>query len=1637
MNPWERDWGGGASAAPAPKPAAALDAAPPDAAPSGAKPWERDWGKMPDAGPAKPTKKDAEVPSGPLKGNQRILANIAGIADVVLGLPSMAASVIGETGGRIGTAAAGGSRKEAAEEGQRIGQEFAAPLADPVQRLMRHFGYLKDYDESDVTHALSIFTSWINKGGEWIEKKTNGAILKEDAELLTNAIMTGGPVELVKKAGGALKPGAKPAVVEPPVKPRTEPGPLTPLTEADFTDAKEFGDHLKAQEEEQVQVATRVEPTEAAQRAERPFSHPYWTDEKLSQMAEIAERRVTGAHDRRAEIRTTEGRRGRDPKRPATPEADLADENVQYLESAYKQIRDEQAHRASGGKALAVGIGVAAAAAAMSNPDVRDKAATGATVAMLFVGMPEGGRAIGPVLKSAAYGSRVLERLAERSPGKIEFGKQELQSEINRQDIPKPEREVLEKVLGQLPGESVRAADLMHHFQLETQNFELEPTDVARFADYGLHNIGATDRMKSRTSVWKLPDTWDIPARGHFDNLGPNQYGHTRSFDREGVRHVVELQSDLQQHLAPLSAEQIKANEEEVRVVSEGENKLKDEEALLRTGGVTQALREWPRIWNELAWTPRFMIGSWTREHTPTLADLHLRKADPAVQESVRDLKGAQSAIQEAYGLKAKVLRYNTKQKRFEKIQSFKIAPRQFETKTAPGGRTVLEATDAWQVEMELQPRDSMDSKDTGTPRRVVEAVDESDIIRTLVNDGWTHHNLLGMLRGVGEHLKIRKGEISATLGDEPGKAATREKLRPIGEKMWPRRLIQEEIARAGQEGMGKVRFATADTVAKVESWRKEPDTTKAVTIPDAIATLEKDTHFPELEGRTVYFRVEDKAPFEQRKLTGWVRVAESDEGGTTGLLEYETLGGEKAVLGPSEVAHVTYPPDAQLKWSQQRIYDRYADEIAKYLKALGGKEVTDAHGTTWHEVPVRGAGQGPYPPRMFGKADPRYLARLAALGVGAAAGAYYQPDNKLMGMLEGTIVAAGGLLAATRFHDTLRNVQRPDTRIRISRIGDDREELIHRLAIDTWRAQGQVEKLVPKVAEREHLARWLRGDKTQPLNAAQQKALPLLQKWFTTPGLGGRTLKAAQARFDLQAKGLTDVSTIMGVYGNAIARSVADARMLDALEGAKDPAGNGLIAPTRNPPQGYVHVEHPLLQGYVVHPDIESSLKHLLDTPHPAAAKRIAMALVMGTKRALVSFSLFHATALSFAAQAASSNPVKFVKLYAQAAAPRIFGENIFLKQLREQGHAGTMIDKAVQGGLMWSLGREHAGVEDVGNFYAGMQDIVKLADDVFPGLSMPVRKIIQLNQKFDGFMWDRLHAGTKLSLFAEKYQQLMENNALAHAKDPGKVKLMSEREAARISAAFGNAIFGGLNWRRAAEAVRNKIGRDVALGVFAPSARKIAQVTLFAPDWLVSTTLPWINAFGKGTGIKGILNAQTLADLNRQYLIRSGLFYLVVGDAINHAMSGHHLWDNKDPFVVEMDNKGERHMIFNKHFMEVIHAIQHPAQTALSKMSYPVKEGLNQLFGTEYLAPHVDKRSGQVMAGPGMEGGRGAHAIRGLSPIAVQQGFGGGAGQGAAGFFGLPIYGKTREQRRKESEERRRRRVRERIDAILESTR
>ena len=529
------------------------------------------------------------------------------------------------------------------------------------------------------------------------------------------------------------------------------------------------------------------------------------------------------------------------------------------------------------------------------------------------------------------------------------------------------------------------------------------------------------------------------------------------------------------------------------------------------------------------------------------------------------------------------------------------------------------------------------------------------------------------------------------------------------------------------------------------------------------------------------------------------------------------------------------------------------------------------------------------------------------------------------------------------------------------------------------------------------------------------------------------------------------NIGDIMHIYGISMARTMENARMITSLKAEVDPVtGNKLLMESLKAPHAYVTIDSPQLTGIRVHPDIAPSMKFIFDRENAGVAKQGLQALNTAVKRSAVQASLFHVKALLDAHVGATTLSPKLLATGAglgaaygaatgsdagtsaligagasmmlpgltaigKAAFPKAFGEAAYLKQLYH-GEVGDSITHALNSGLKISMEKGLLANEDVGGaFYSGMKLLQNGMDAVIPHSGAPVKALMAVNHSIDGFMWERLHPSMKLSTWHSSLEKLTENNAAAHVKDPVNNPLKSQEELGKEAASFTNDIYGGLDWRRIAEESKTKWGRDLALQVYSPAARRAAQLALFAPDWTVSTmraatrALPNLDELAHpGKMLRDFVSPTDAVDLHRQYMVRSALYYATIANGINYAMSGHFIWDNKDPTTVDLGDG--RTMQWSKHMMEPFHWAMKPMQQMANKLGFLPKEAINQLTGKEYIstagnAPPMDTSAL----------GRLEHVGKSILPIAAQGAFGGKASMGGlvSSSLGIPIYGKTYEER------------------------
>jgi len=372
---------------------------------------------------------------------------------------------------------------------------------------------------------------------------------------------------------------------------------------------------------------------------------------------------------------------------------------------------------------------------------------------------------LGALLEASAYTTSTLEKLAEQSPGKFEFKKSAVEQLLKRSDVTKHERELMTAAMAEVPRDTVTAKELMVGLKLATKDFELTPVKSDSYAAYGLDRIGREElnpdlmveldlppnevNLEPTTRVYRSP--LELGSNNHFND--PNYFAHTRSFTEDGVRHVVELQSDLAQ-----KAGKVLKPEERASLIQEkalyDRLSLVTEEAHSTVNDTRSTLNDYITALNKLeaAYDP----AVWP--------DVKLRIGRLLDQETRLDHEALKPAIR-------------------DKLNEF---------------------------------------SDAGEFDRIFDLVKEA-----LVSAGrQIDRSHLSPLSSALEYalykettqLNAHRAEVGAKLGESGA-------LEPIAPmlKDWHKRLVREELADAARNLEPSVRFATADTVAKVEGWPEQP----------------------------------------------------------------------------------------------------------------------------------------------------------------------------------------------------------------------------------------------------------------------------------------------------------------------------------------------------------------------------------------------------------------------------------------------------------------------------------------------------------------------------------------------------------------------------------------------------------------------------------------------------------------------------------------------------------------------------------------------------------------------------------------------------------------------------------------------
>ena len=1670
---------------------------------------------------AKPAYSDEDVFGPPTLGDKaaagtkRGIGGAAALADMVLGLPGQAIQVGANLGGRIRGMAEGLNREGQARTGELLAAQVPEILTNPVTKLMKLAGFGEDYTDNEVTQVLQSATTMLAKGGEWVEKQTGGVLTAKDTESLVNTTLFAlgakgtamGVDPKLKAAGrvagpegqfdGAFRGRVDPKKLDPkemgdptkqtgagttssPADVRVVGEAAEPKAHADFLHTR-TADSTMALADARVNAETQaynlMQSGASKQKVDQIIKKNPMVGEALDRMIEarkgsteafsqipdsspirpdgtfaphaLSAMLKKGAEATPEELALREKAagvtrgplgepivagepstgRGRPGPRPPTSKKGQAS-SESYRGSQGEVIEVPQQYDSMGmpkpnSKLLAItgatGLGLAAYYLDGDKEDIGMAAAAG-----MFLQGKGKGLSLGEIaahadsapLKTFLDASPTTLNTLEKLPSnRFTFPVQMIQDLLKRPEITQAERDVFTQALKEAPegAKEITAKQLMAGVKKATGDWELGKQSTDRWADYGLEQIDRSAPVtpadgpwfpedgtpaeiqqiidehqaamglmpKATTSIWQLPSHMEMSDANHFRD--PRYFGHTRSFEEGGVKHVVEIQSDLAQKAGSILTPENRARfEAEAGSIETDLTQLK---AILRDEAALSM--------KDFRW--------------------RLQQLPEHLQTSIG------SAINQATGVRR---------------------------------ANALEA-----------------------------------------DGGWIKRGL----KNVADGLAVRHAEISAKLAEGSSLAAVGPML-----KHWYKRLVREELADTARNGGATTRFATADTVAKVEGW---PRSNPYEELVDFIAHQRDRIRRYEGQGLS---RPRDMVLADER-----ARLASAEE----------------QLIGMK-------PGEPRFSPEHQGIYDRYAGDIEKFLRQLGGKPYTDSAGHTWIEVPTSGSKTHPAGPRVqqFGGATPQQMAAVGLIAGGATLGVALDKDRPIEGAIVGAlagalstaatpkrlakaakattakdlgfVAAAAGVGATFSADDRLSGAAQAataaalfraikyapkDTRVRIDTPANFRDEAIKKDTIAAVLFQRTLLDRVPDPTRQAAITSWLDGNKAVKLSPVEAQVARELKSYYSqmldaakkagvveagyehysprviefkgkegesaflrwlgqrggSGGAGTSSPFAKERTFptitELKASPLYKDGTItlktenaaelMGIYADSMSRAIHNSNLLTAIKGMKTPLGEPLVMPLSKAPHTYKTLPHSQLRALAVHPDIEGSMKFLFDSHMPATWQKALEGFSSTTKLVAVMGSLFHATSLGYAyAGSAGISPKNLAKgavvgaaagfalndpqTYAMIGAgigmfapavklsyQAVRGTHPIFKEINAKG-GGESVNRAIRDGVEFSIER-HPGVEDThsGAFIAMMEDAQRFLDSRIPGAGKATAgNTVKFIHAFDKYMWSRLHTTLKLATYESKFQELVKNNE-AYAQKTGKPGAL-EKDLGAAAASYTNDMFGGLNWRRIAEASQTRFGRDFAQEMLKPGSRRVAQILLFAPDWALSTTRAFTQAFREGSGIKGLVSPRELADLHRQYIMRSALFYLLAGDGLNYAMSGKHLWDEDNKDWTRIDMGDGRTLGFNKHAMEAVHLLKSPVQFGAGKLGYVPKEIIAQLTGKEYFsatgkAPPMDTSTG----------GRLAHAARGLLPIAAQSSAKTGSTADAVmGTLGLPIYGESK---------------------------
>ena len=548
----------------------------------------------------------------------------------------------------------------------------------------------------------------------------------------------------------------------------------------------------------------------------------------------------------------------------------------------------------------------------------------------------------------------------------------------------------------------------------------------------------------------------------------------------------------------------------------------------------------------------------------------------------------------------------------------------------------------------------------------------------------------------------------------------------------------------------------------------------------------------------------------------------------------------------------------------------------------------------------------------------------------------------------------------------------------------------IYQAANKVGAIKGYIQDYAARHIDMEHLSAEQKEALLKEIGNAYPSLQPTTKHGKTRTVTDFGELKKIMEKHDLKFK-TTDLAEVFRLYAQSVKKAVRDTNKLNAMKKTRvsglpvlmEIGGSEKIPPNYKPLRG-----SGMYENYAVHPDIYDAAKHLIGSNDPGMVLKAAATLSGAIKRVAVGFSLFHYGTLNVA-NFLTNKPMHSIESFVKTRGG-VKRESLLKDPTtgRLSEEAKFQIDNGVTFGIISDSG--------VGAMDAIAQGADKLLGKVTGKNYNLIYKATQparmVQKALDHMTWEITHDGLK-HLAAQKKLEMARLN---HPDIPDAVHM---KEIARNI----NNTFGGLDWFSVAREGNSKFSEKIKMAAYSPTGRMGLQVLMFAPDWTMSTVravthaLPE-RAFAPETwdlsrGLQGLLHPLTDHDYSRQYMMRFVLTSLTLANGLNVALSGKYIWENKDPFTIDLGD-GTFLSPF-KHAAEFYHWITDFDKTFYNKLGWLPKQLTEAAYDIRKDTP-LQERLKNLVKGTAIPftGSSAADARR--TP-----------GESASAFVGMPITG------------------------------